>query len=407
MLKIWSALVVAIVAATAALGVSVLDARQAEGASALKVCGSGNGHGVGLSQYGAYGRAQAGQKYPRIIKTYYRGATLTRYSTNPAVRVLLGERGLRGYHDVVVRRGARAGMKNLATGGWVSLGPGTYRIRYIPSKKIYRVINVSARKAVGSYTGPLVLRPTSGGPLIYGGRRYRGIFLVRTAGPRLYLINRLSTEAYIRGVVPNEMPASWSAEALKSQAVAARSYALATRRSGPFHFYADTRDQVYGGASSETAATNRAVADTARVYATYGGRPIKAFFHSADGGYTEAGSYVFGSTPYLKSFRDVDASGRAFESRVNSPWMRWSGTIDAGGSPQLGVGSITRVRVLSTSPSGRANKVEVIGTQGKKTLSGQYEIRYGLKTTGLRRADGSGYSAGYLPSARVSFGSAC
>lgn len=380
-------------------------APQAEGASAVKVCGSGNGHGVGLSQYGAYGRAEAGQGYAQILKAYYPGAHLERFAADPFVRVLLGTTSFGGKYDVAASSGAY--LKNLATGGVVSLNPGTYRVKYLRSQKLYRITNLTSGRQVGSYTGPVVFKPVSGGLLDYGGKSYRGTLLAKTSGTELYLINRLRMEDYIRGVVPEEMPYSWAPAALESQAVAARSFAWSVKRGGMFDFYGDYRDQVYGGASSETATTNRAVAATARVYAVYGGSPIEAFFYSSDGGYTEDSSYVFGPSPYLKAIRDVDSQGRPYEALAGSPWTHWSGTLDPNGSPQLGVGAITGVRVLSRSPSGRATKVEVIGSQGKKILSGEYSIRFNLKTTGLVRADGSGYPAGYLPSARVSFGASC
>ncbi len=407
MLRVWGTLLAGVCAAVISVGVAVGGASQAEGAAAIKVCGSGNGHGVGLSQYGAYGRAKAGQSYVQIIKAYYRGVSLKKFSDNPPVGVLLGRKPLTGSHRVVVRPKSKARLVNLKTKGRVALGPGVYRVRYLENKKLYRVVNVSRKKAVGAYKGPLLFQRVSGSPLKYGKRLYRGSFLVRTLRSRILLVNRLRMETYLRGVVPSEMPSSWHPEALKSQAVAARSYARATMRFGAFDFYADTRDQVYGGRSAETVATNRAVGATARIHAVYDGKPITAFFHSSGGGYTENSAYIFSASPYLKAVRDVDGAGRPFERRVNSPWTRWSGTLDADGSRKLGVGNLRRVRVLSRSRSGRALKIEVTGTNGKKTVVGQYDIRYALKTNGLNRADGSRYPANNLPSAWVKFGSAC
>jgi len=207
------------------------------------------------------------------------------------------------------------------------------------------------------------------------------------------------------------MFASWSLEALKSQAVAARSYARATRGGKYFDVYPDTRDQVYGGASSETPATNEAVEATARICAVHDGNPIIAAFHSASGGYTEDTSFVFdtshtlGTASYLRASRDVDAEGRLFEgpAYANSPWTSWSGVLDANGSPGLEIGAIFEVAVLGLSASGRLTRIRVTGTQGEKIVSGEYEIRNSLKTTGLRLADGSVYPAGILASARVSF----
>jgi stage II sporulation protein D len=383
-------------------------ARWAEGATAVKVCGSGYGHGVGLAQYGAYGRAQAGQNYVKIIRSYYRGIDLHRFLDDPFVRVLLEQKGLDGSHDVVVASGGTAQMVNLATGRTVALGPGTYRVMYLSAQKSYQLTNVSSGEQIGSYEGPIHFEPVSGAPLGYAGRSYRGKLRPEVSNSKFYLTNRLRMETYIRGVLPAEMPSSWAHEALKSQAVAARSYARVTRGGDLFDFYADTRGQVYGGVSSETTATNKAVADTAGVVALYNGKPIRAYYHSSSGGYTEDPSYAFGRpVAYLKAVRDVDPQGRSFEKGVNSPWTRWSGTLNPDGSAQLDIGSITGVRVLERSPSGRATKVEVRGTAGKKTISGEYTISNALKTNGLKRADGSSHPAGTLPSARVSFGSGC
>ena len=403
MLRIWSVLRVGVFAA---LGVLAL-APQAEGAGTVKVCGSGYGHGVGLSQYGAYGRAKAGQGYARIVKSYYRNASLKRYSSNPFENVLLGQKSLDGSFYVTVRSGSKARLKNLKTGGTVALGPATYRVRYLSGRKLYQVINSSSGRSIGSYTGPVRFERVSGSFLGYGGKRYRGMLPAKVSGSGFYLVNQVRLEDYVRGVVPNEMPSLWAPEALKSQAVAARSYARATTRGGVFDFYADTRDQVYGGASSENRATNRATGATARVAAVYGGRAIKAFFYSSNGGYSEDSAYVFGSSPYLKAVRDVDSARRSFEARVGSLWTRWSGTLNLYGSSKLGVGRIRGVRVLQRSPSGRATKVRVTGSTGTKTIYGEYNVRYDLQSNGLRRADGSSYAAGDLPSARVRFGSAC
>lgn len=216
-----------------------------------------------------------------------------------------------GAFDGVVRPGREESLRNLATGGTVSLASGRYRARYPPDRKLYRVVDVSRSRVIGAYGGPIVFRPTSGGPEVqdYG---VPGALLVRATNSRLHLVNHLPLEAYLRGVVPREMPASWAQQVLRSQAVAARSYALATRRGGAFDFYGDVQDQVYGGFSAETAPTTRAVTGTARVYAAYAGRRITALFHSANGRTTETGANVFGNpVPYLRSFRDVDGSGRA------------------------------------------------------------------------------------------------
>ncbi|MBA2440860.1 MAG: SpoIID/LytB domain-containing protein [Rubrobacter sp.] len=406
MLRLMGVMLAGIIVATAVL----VAVPKVEAQSRVGVCGSGFGHGVGLSQYGAKGRAEAGQSFQQITRTYYRGVGLQRFQNNPVVGVLLGARAESGAHDVVVRSGARARMANLATGGTVNLNPGRYRTRYLPNRGVYRVTDVSRSRSIGVYSGPIAFRPVSGGPLRYGQTNYRGALVVRENNSRLLLVNRLRMETYLRGVVPREMPSSWAMEALKSQAVAARSFARATQRNGAFDFFADTRDQVYGGASAETRRTNVAVRDTARIHAVTDGRPITAFFHSSNGRHTEDSRFVFGNAvSYLKALRDVDGAGRPFEGRArgNSPWINWSGSIDPNGSPGFGVGSIRSIRVLNRTSSGRVTRIEVRGSRGETIVRGQQDIRFGLQSTGIRRADGSNVPGGPLPSARLSFGNAC
>ncbi len=407
MFRIW----VVIVAGTLAAMVALYTSPQAEAATGVKVCGSGFGHGVGLSQYGAYGRAIAGQSYGQIVRAYYQNIELDKTPNNPYVRVLLGERVADSGYDVTVPSGGKARLRNLATDRTVYLGPATYQVRYLPGEGLYRVKNLSTGRQVRAVRSPVRFEWVSGGYLAYAGKSYRGTLDAQQENGRLYLVNRLRMEGYIRGVVPNEMPSSWSQAALKSQAVVARSYAYASRGSAntsrPFDFYSDTRSQVYGGASSETTSTNQAVLETSRVIATHNGEAIVAFFYSSSGGYTEDASYVFSPSPYLKAVRDVDAQGERFEARAGSPWLSWEGTLDPNGSQSLGVGSIQSARVLQRSPSGRSIRVEVSGSRGEKIVSGQYNVRSAFKTNGLVRADGSSYPAGSLPSARVSFGAAC
>ena len=124
---------------------------------------------------------------------------------------------------------------------------------------------------------------------------------------RCWSINQLSLDDYVAGVIPNEMPSSWPMDALQAQALAARSYALATAGNGPFDVYDDTRSQVYGGLSSETKRTNRAVSRSKRQVLEYKGEVIVAYFSSSSGGRTENVEYGFPGAspqPYLKSVKD-------------------------------------------------------------------------------------------------------
>ncbi len=145
-------------------------------------------------------------------------------------------------------------------------------------------------------------------PLLYNGKPYRGqIEIFTNKRGRLTLINRLSMEDYVRGVVPNELsPGGFPMlEALKAQAVAARTYAI--KNMGQFNeegydLLATPLSQVYGGKATEHPLTNKAVAETSGLIATYDGKPINALYTSTCGGTTESSEYVFNeAVPYLVS----------------------------------------------------------------------------------------------------------
>ena len=147
--------------------------------------------------------------------------------------------------------------------------------------------------------------PGKGGPLTLT-RAYRGRIDVDVVDGKLRALNVLPLEQYLYGVVPAEMPSAWAPEALKSQAVAARSYALATRQVGaPFDVYSDTRSQMYLGIASETPATNAAVSATKRQVLFYKGTIATTFFSSTSGGKTESSQAWTGTAlPYLVSVPD-------------------------------------------------------------------------------------------------------
>jgi stage II sporulation protein D len=180
------------------------------------------------------------------------------------------------------------------------------------------------------------LRPAQELTTLAGKGRYRGRMVIQpNAQGRLSVVNTLPLETYLRGVVPKEMGA-WefpAIEALKAQAVAARTYAfvnLGKRAKDGFDLVDTVSDQVYGGRDGEQALTDRAVAETEGLIATYGGRPIQALFMANAGGATVDNTLVFGDGhPYLKSvssyaqtpltlpFRGaVGTSGKA-------PWLSW------------------------------------------------------------------------------------
>lgn len=154
----------------------------------------------------------------------------------------------------------------------------------------------------------IVIKPVSAGFVSAKGRWYRGIIIIRNVGGKLIVINDISIEEYIRGVVPAEMPTSWAFEAHKAQAIAARSYALANlgKRARYGYDLNDTpEDQAYNGASAETADTNAAVEETKGIVLTHNSKVISAYYSASAGGKTNVNSWG-SSVPYLRSVPSFD-----------------------------------------------------------------------------------------------------
>ncbi len=140
---------------------------------------------------------------------------------------------------------------------------------------------------------------------------YRGNLLITAKGSTLTVINDVDLESYIRGVVPSEMPSKWELEALKAQAIAARSYALANTGKRGSHGYdlKDTpEDQAYNGASAETKKTNHAVDVTKGLVITYNKHIVPAYYHASSGGKTTNSGGIWNKDlPYLRSVPSFDS----------------------------------------------------------------------------------------------------
>lgn len=156
----------------------------------------------------------------------------------------------------------------------------------------------------------VVIKPPEKGFVSVKRRWYRGEFIVENRNGSLVVVNNVPLEEYILGVVPSEMPSKWNYEALKAQAIAARSYAIANRGKRASHGYdlKDTpEDQAYGGATSETASTNNAVMETKGIVITYNQKVIPAYYSASAGGHTvNAGAVWSKDLPYLKSVPSFD-----------------------------------------------------------------------------------------------------
>ena len=213
-----------------------------------------------------------------------------------------------------------------------------------------------------------------------GQRRYRGRFQLRLEAGRLQVVNHVPLEVYLPSVVGSEMPASWPLEALRAQAVAARTYALKARKPAAlFDLQATTASQVYKGVEAETPSTRAAVAGTRGLVLTYNNALIDAVFHSSSGGNTESSGDLWPrQLPYLVSVPDYDNT---------SPVRDWRQPLDQTklrqAFPELG--GALGIDVLSTTPTGRVRQARVVGPTGQLALTGaQLRSRLGLKSTWVR-----------------------
>jgi stage II sporulation protein D len=267
----------------------------ARAGTALIVTGHGWGHGVGLSQWGAYGYALHGWKYRRILAHYYPGTKMGRVGEQ-RVRVLLaqGESSVTVgcATQMVVTDGRRLTRK---------LKAGTYGVGS-------RLVLPVRRHGAGFSFGHFALFECARSPLTFDGREYHGTIALRSRGGGVSVVNGLALDTYLRGVVPSESPSHWPIAALEAQAVAARSYAMAeVRPSSWYDLVPTTADQVYGGVRAERPRSDRAVYATLGQVLTWNGQVARTYYSSSSGGRTEAVQDAWpGSAPipYLRSVWD-------------------------------------------------------------------------------------------------------
>ena len=352
----------------------------------LVIDGRGWGHGVGLSQYGAYGYARdEGRDYQFIVGHYYTGTTLgTAPSTRMRVRLKRARAPrLSGATRVRATGGRRVRLRETKI----------YRFKALNSNRI-EIIDTSTGRTRARVRAPIRVtghaNTTLRGVAENGVRNgvYRSRMLLSRDGRAVLAVNSVGIEQYLYGVVPREMPSAWSAEALKAQAVVARSYALRSRRpTEPYDVFADVRSQVYGGALAETDATNAAVRGTRGRVVMAGGEVAQTFFFSTSGGRTAGNEESFGGTP-ISYLRPVDDPHDDL-----SPVHTWTARLtQRAAERKLGdalLGDLEGMRVETRTPSGRAATVLVRGSEGDQTVSAAtIRTRLELRSTWITRIMG-------------------
>ena len=370
--------------------------------------GSGFGHGIGMSQWGAYGLASRGWSSTKILTHFYSKTKVGR-PAGPVKNIRIGLT----YDRTVIHLGARHGAVRL----WIGKPGGTLVAR-IPNGQDWTVKSPASGYAIRNEAGKLVGGKTWGGTgfnlyatyadtgsrvfvpeadAIWGNgftysRGHLEFNLYRCPGGCLQrLIVPLGFEEYLYGI--GEMPSSWPRAALETQAVAARTYATyqvkhyGLRSGCNCHLSDGADDQVYVGWGKETGADgNRwvaAVRHTRGRVVTYGGAPIQAFFAASDGGHSEDVENVWHNgdpayaIPYLRGVCDQGESVSA------NPWTDWRYSFTASAlSSRLapytgGIGTVSAFPRVKRGSSGRVIRATVKGTTGSAVVSG-WELRGAL-----------------------------
>lgn len=325
--------------------------------------GRGYGHGVGMSQWGAYGQALAGRSAEEIIASYYRGTTLSTLPVTP-VRVLLGS--------------GPTPVELSATGDWKVIleGVATNATRVLPAGTEITAVREGTGVVLTGPEGDEILASPGPVRIVPGGKdifvahratRYRGELRLIPDGDGLTVVNLVDLEDYLRGVVPREMPAKWGTDApaaLEAQAIVARTYAMATKRTGGvFDMYPDERSQVYGGVNSEDPRTNDAVTASTGTVVTKDGNVVVTYFFSTSGGMTENVENIFRGSPrsYLVAVDDEQYD-------VLSPHHVWRDPktyTDLALAKRVGLKSrVLKITILERGVSPRAKLVRFTAING-------------------------------------------
>ena len=401
------------------------------------ISGGGWGHGIGMSQYGAYGRALKGQSASEILEHYYSGARVRTKNMPARVRVgLLEGRSSISATSSGFSSGKGRVVFKVAGGMRVASGDAGANWRVVPSStggmRLYKNGNRITRDGKSVFGSPnhvLVAQYERFHSLIrikekannYAfGRMNFGTYSSGSCGDYcLRLVLKVSMQKYLFGL--GEVPASWPQASLRSQAIAGRTYAFEkVKRSGQHRYpcdcavYDSTYDQAYIGDAKRTGSGSywddwkRAVTATRSKVILHKGAPIQALYSSSSGGHTENNENVWGGSPfpYLRGVPDgpdAVAANPNFKWRVSMGWRAFSSKLNSA----FNTGGLKRFRLLKPfGVSGRVTVVKgpdrggvrIVGSNRTARASG-WGIRtaLGLKDSLFRvdvRYDAAGLTAG-------------
>ena len=392
---------VVITVAVALLGVVIAPAVPASAANSFTFYGSGFGHGLGMSQWGAYGLAKDGWAHKRILGHFYSG-TVVKQAQSPPNRLRIGlTQGQTAVHLTAEAGPVTIRVEDSGTEvGTISRGK-TWTVRAVDDR--YRVLTGTGRRVGGrdwggtarnlsvSYAaaGARVRSPDAGWTYNRGSIEFN-LDACGGANCSLRMILVIPPEGYLMGI--GEVPSSWPLAALRAQAVASRSYAFNKVASGQHRagcncgLYDSSLDQVYVGWSKEGGPSGgrwvRSVRQTDNQIVASGGNVIAAFYTSSDGGHTEDNENVWGGTAlsYLRGVCDPGDYTAANPSRV------WHVSYSAAAVTSRldgytgGIGTVTGFTDFERGVSGRIITVRVQGRNGSDVITGaQFRAGLGLK----------------------------
>ncbi|MEH2060887.1 MAG: SpoIID/LytB domain-containing protein [Nostoc sp.] len=283
---------------------------------------------------------------------------------------------------VAIERGVNQVKVGSSTTGIVKDSTGR-TLGQLPAMSAYYAQAVPGGVALDKWqSGLFWIEPTGKGFVYIGDRWYRGRTLVVPTDKGLTAVNWVDDQEYLYSVLGGEMDTSWPQEALKAQAIAARTYALYERekqRNNPVYDLGNTPDrwQIYKGVISEAPSTYAAVDSTLGQVLTYKNRIILSVFHACSGGHTENVEDVWGSNePYLRAVQDYDQN----ISECN--WVKtFSPSEISAKFPE--VGNVKDMIPETYSPFRSVKVLKIVGNRGTKVLQGE-EVRTALKLKSTR-----------------------
>jgi SpoIID/LytB domain protein len=379
----------------------------AQGGKSVVISGGGWGHGIGMSQYGAYGRALKGARSKAILEHYYSGASVRTRRMPRRVRVglLQGRSQVRlssspfraGGGDVVFK--VRGSKQTIAKGG-----SGTeWRLEVSPTggMRLFKngvKVKKEGKTVFGGPSRPLLMLYEPYGSLVsvtgksydYAyGRMEFGTYSTPCSGDYcLRLVLVIGMQKYLYGL--SEVPSSWPSAALEAQAIAGRTYAFSKIKRLGQHLapcdcavYDSTVDQAYAGDGKRIASGQwwddwkGAVRATKSKVILYRGDPVQALYSSSSGGHTENNENVWGGTPipYLRGVKDTpdDVSANPNHTwKVKMSWNQFSSKLNGG----FGTGTLRRFRiVLPLGVSGRVTVVKSSDAGGVRIVGTNKTVR--------------------------------